>query len=50
MKSQYPHLIETSAEYYPIGDHSTLELKTPDAIDKENLTMTEIMPNIFVGM
>ena len=51
VKIQYPHLIEyaietTSREKHE-QDHSS---SIPDAVDKENFTMTEILPRIFVGM
>ncbi|CAF1163554.1 unnamed protein product [Rotaria sordida] len=50
VKIQYPHLIEctietTSREKYEQDHLSSI----PDAVDKENFTMTEILPRIFVG-
>ncbi len=52
VKTEYPHLIEC-----PTGTHENnlnQDLPplpaSPDTIDKENVTMTEILPRIFVGM
>jgi hypothetical protein len=51
VKNQYPNLIECvvealeeKCELDPIPSSPT------DAVDKENFTMTEILPHIFVGM
>jgi hypothetical protein len=50
VKNQYPHLIECTVEI-PRDKHEQDHLPpSPDAFDKENFTMTEILPHIFVGM
>lgn len=52
MKTEYPHLIECPADLF----NSKLEQDlvappaSPDAIDKENVMMTKIEPQIYVGM
>jgi hypothetical protein len=50
VKTAYPHLIECPAE--PLKDEQDLypPPQSPEAIDKENVAMTEILPHIFVGM
>jgi protein tyrosine phosphatase (PTP) superfamily phosphohydrolase (DUF442 family) len=49
VKNQYPHLIECTVEI-PRDKHEQDHLPpSPDAVDKENFTMTEILPHIFVG-
>lgn len=52
VKTEYPHMIECPNE--SLKDLSNADLPplplSPDAIDKENVVMTEILPHIFVGM
>jgi hypothetical protein len=49
IKKQYPHLIECAIEApRDIYDLDNLP-PTPDSVDKENFTMTQILPHIFVG-
>ncbi|CAF0956700.1 unnamed protein product [Adineta steineri] len=49
IKTQYPHLIECAVEA-PRDKYEQDHLpSTPDTVDKENFTMTEILPHIFVG-
>lgn len=48
VKSHFPHLIERTVES-PREKHEQDLPPTPDAVDKENFTMTEILPHIFVG-
>ena len=52
MKTEYPHLIECPADTFrdKCGDDFPPPPSTPEAIDKENVSMTEIVPHIFVGM
>lgn len=48
IKSQYPQLIQT-AENLPEDTSDDYNPSTPDTLDKENFTMTQILPHIFVG-
>ena len=48
MKSQFPQLIERIVECSREKHEQDLP-PTPDAVDKENFTMSEILPHIFVG-
>jgi hypothetical protein len=52
VKTEYPYLIECPIE--ACKDKTEQDLcpppPSPDAIDKENIAMTEILPHIFVGM
>lgn len=51
MKTEYPHLIECPTNAIDQDAFGGEPLPaTPDAIDKENVSMTEILPHIFVGM
>ena len=52
IKTEYPHLIECPAELRrDVSDQDLiLQPATPETIDKENVSMTEIVPHIFVGM
>ncbi|CAF3621389.1 unnamed protein product [Rotaria sp. Silwood1] len=50
IKNQYPHLIESACEIISGEKHEQDHLpSTPETVDKENFTMTEILPRIFVG-
>ena len=49
IKSQYPQLIQR-AEAITEDRYEDSIPSTPDAVDKENFTMTEILPHLFVGM
>ena len=49
MKHQYPHLIECAVEIPRDKHDQDPHPPTPDTVDKENFTMTEILPRIFVG-
>lgn len=49
VKAHYPHLIERTQEI-PREKRGEDLPPTPDAVDKENFVMTEIIPHIFVGM
>lgn len=49
IKSQYPHLIECAIEIPKDKFDQEQPPPSPDAVDKENFTMTEILPRIFVG-
>ncbi|UJR31261.1 hypothetical protein I4U23_018761 [Adineta vaga] len=48
IKSQYPHLIQSSEEISK-DNYEDYVPSTPDTLDKENFIMTEILPHIFVG-
>jgi len=48
VKTEYPHLIECLTED-KVEQDLLLPPSSPDAIDKENVVMTEILPHIFVG-
>ncbi|CAF3095951.1 unnamed protein product [Rotaria sp. Silwood2] len=50
VKNQYPHLIEYASETISKEKHEQDRLpSTPETVDKENFTMTQILPHIFVG-
>lgn len=49
IKNQYPHLIECAIELPKDKFDQDHVPQSPDAVDKENFTMTEILPRIFVG-
>lgn len=50
IKSQYPHLIECAVEMPKDKCDQDCIPSTPDTVDKENFTMTQILPHIYVGM
>ena len=50
VKNLYPHLIECAVEVPREDFGQDCFSPTPDVIDKENFTMTQILPRIFVGM
>jgi len=50
VKTEYPHLIECTVEAPRDKCEQDHIPPSPDTIDKENITMTEILPHIFVGM
>jgi len=49
VKSQCAHLIECVVEYPKEKHEQDYPPPSPDAVNKENFTMTEILPHIFVG-
>ncbi|CAF1286667.1 unnamed protein product [Rotaria magnacalcarata] len=50
VKNQYPHLIECAIDLIPREKHEHDHLpSSPEVFDKENFTMTQILPRVFVG-